>query len=276
MLLRALTYAFWVGPFAILVFIAATMIRRKLRRNFPVFFLYTVLQIAAFCVEFAAYKISYTTYYCAYWSCNFVVLVIAFLVIREIFANLLRPYDALRDLGNVLFRWAAVVLVMVAITSVASGTQSKMHTLTMAIFALERSVRVMQCGLVLFMLLFGAHLGISSKNHVFGISLGFGVFAAVDLIIVTLYGVFGAPGASTGLNLLKSAFYALSTLIWGYYMLSPEPEPMVVQAREQTDRWNLALGSVQDPHCNFLPMVESVVEKVLSQRHIRVENDSNP
>ncbi len=264
-----LTYAFWIAPIPVLVFLAATMIRRNLRREFPVFFIYVVLQIISILLNFACFHWSYKVYFCVYWLMSALGVVLGFAVIREIFTNLFRQYDALRDLGSVLFRWAAVVLVMVSVVTVASGSSSKVGGLIAVIFALERSVRVMQCGLVLFMLLFSAHLGITSRHHVFGVSLGFGLFAAVELIIVTLY----APGTqkSVTLSLLKGATYVMSTLVWAWYMLLPEPEQIKEQAHQQSERWNVALANIRDPEYNFLPMVESVVERVLSQRHIEIE-----
>jgi hypothetical protein len=263
-------YAFWMAPIPVLIFLAVTMIRRNLRRDFPVFFTYAVFQIATCTLLFAFFHWSYKAYFCTYWLTNAAGVVLGFAVIREIFANLFRPYDALRDLGAVLFRWAAVVLVMVAVVTVASGATSKINALVSVIFALERSVRVMQCGLVLFMLLFSAHLGISSKHHVFGISLGFGVFAAVELMIVTLFAL--GTHETVGMNLLKAMTYTAATVIWSYYMLSPEPERITDNARAHSERWNMALANVRDPEYNFLPMVESVVERVLSQRHIDVDH----
>lgn len=267
---RFLTYAFWIAPIPVLVFLAATMTRRNLRRDFPVFFTYVIFQIISFAFLFAFFHWSYKVYFCTYWLTSAAGVVLGFAVMREIFANLIRPYDALRDLGSVLFRWAAAVLVMVAGVIAASGAPSKLGGMVMVIFALERSVRVMQCGLVLFMLLFSAHLGISSKHYVFGISLGFGIFAAVELMILTLYAL--GTHESVGMNLLKAMTYTVSTVIWAHYMLSPEPERITEHARAHTERWNLALANVRDPEYNFLPMIESAVERVLSKRHIDVDH----
>jgi hypothetical protein len=269
---RALMYVFWIGPVIILAFVAALMYLRNRRRDFPVFFAYAVFQILVSCLLFASYHLSYKAYFCVYWSTSAICVVFEFLVIREIFSNLLRPYDGLRSLGAVLFRWAAAVLLMIAVISLASGSAGTMDRLMLSLLALERSVRVMECGLVLFMLLFGAHLGISSEHRVFGISLGFGVFAAVDLIVATLYALF-ADRVSEGLTFAKSASYMVATLIWAYYVVIPEPERVTVAAPVQTYQWNLTLAGIQDPQQNFLPMVESVVERVLSKRHVQVEHD---
>ncbi len=77
------------------------------------------------------------------------------------------------------------------------------------------------------------------------------------------------------MNLVKSFCLHLgSTVIWSYYMLSPEPERITEQARSQTERWNFALADARSPEYNFLPMIESVVERVLSNRHIDVDHQS--
>jgi hypothetical protein len=148
---------------------------------------------------------------------------------------------------------------------------------TVAILALERSVRVMQCGLVLFMFLFSSHLGLSSKHHVFGVALGFGIFAAVELIIVSLHAAFG-PLNWQGLDVLKSGSYLISTLIWCYYLSSPEPERKPVEARVQSDRWNVALADIQSPvpQDSFMCAVESAVERVLTRRQVEPESYPHP
>jgi hypothetical protein len=167
----------------------------------------------------------------------------------------------------VLFRWAAVVLVLVAMVMGASGSQSEMPRLLGTILALERSVRVMQCGMVLFLLLFSSHLGLTARHHVFGISLGFGVFAAVDLIVATLRTTFGQV-ALTQMALLKPAAYACSIIIWTYWLRAPEPERKKVEMRQQAERWNFALADATRPvpQDSFMAAVESAVERVLTKR----------
>jgi hypothetical protein len=271
MTLRIATYALWfAGPVLQLV-LAAVIFRRGLRRQFPIFFIYTLAQPVAFLPQFVFYRISYAAYFWSYWVISFSTVVLGFLVMREVFVNLLRPYDSLRELGDVLFRWAGVVLVMVAVVSAASGSASVLSRTTVAILALERSVRVMQCGLVLFMLLFSSHLGLNARHHVFGLALGFGVFAAVELIIVTLPAMFGI-GQSLGFTIVKSATYLLCVGLWFYYLSRPEPERLPIEARVQTHHWDVALAGIQNPipQDSFMNAVEDAVERVLSRRESEI------
>ncbi len=265
--LRTATYVLWIAGPVLQACLAGLMYRRGLRRPFPLFFIYTLAQPMWFLPQFVFYRVSYTAYFWSYWVISFTSVVLGFLVMREVFVNLLRPYDSLRELGDVLFRWAAVVLVMVALISAASNSASALSRTTVAILALERSVRVMQCGLVLFMLLFSSHLGLNARHHVFGIALGFGIFAAVELIIVTLPAVFGAV-QSLGFTVAKSSSYLLAVGLWMVYLSRPEPERTPAEARMETQRWDLALAGIQNPmpQDTFLSAVEDAVERVLSRR----------
>jgi hypothetical protein len=264
---KILVYAFWILPVVIQAGLAVIMVRRKLRTSMPLFFSYVVFQLVSFCIQFPLFHFSYAGYFYAYWTSSIIACLLGFTVMHEIFTHIFRPYDSLRELAMVLFRWAAVVLVLVAMVMGASGSQSEMPRLLGTILALERSVRVMQCGMVLFLLLFSSHLGLTARHHVFGISLGFGVFAAVDLIVATLRTTFGQV-ALTQMALLKPAAYACSIIIWTYWLRAPEPERKKVEMRQQAERWNFALADATRPvpQDSFMAAVESAVERVLTKR----------
>ena len=97
-----------------------------------------------------------------------------------------RPYRTLKDLGTLVFKWAGAVMLLVALVVAFSnsfGENPMVHALT----TLQRSVRVAQLGLILFLLLFARFLGVSRKQVSFGISLGFGLIAGVDLMLLALH-----------------------------------------------------------------------------------------
>ena len=72
-----------------------------------------------------------------------------------------------------------VVMLLVSVV-VAFSNSFDHYPLVHAVTTLQRSVRVVQLGLILFMLLFSRFLGVSRKQVSFGISLGFGLFAGVE------------------------------------------------------------------------------------------------
>jgi hypothetical protein len=134
-----------------------------------VFFSYVISQVLVFVVVFPLYKwADYSTYFYAYWTCSAISLTIGFKVIHEIFLDIFQPYHTLKDLGSVLFKWAALVMVLVAFVVAAGSTATDQGPIVQAVSMVERCVRVIQCGLILFLLLFSGYLGVSWKQQSFG------------------------------------------------------------------------------------------------------------
>src|SRR6516165_8014276 len=171
---------FWIAHPVLESALAVLMVRRKLHKQFSVFFAYVLSQIIIFAILFPIYKSGpqhYTLYFYSYWIGAAISLAIGFKVIHEIFLDVFRPYHTLRDLGTVLFRWAGLVMLMVAMVVAASTSGANDEPFANGIMTLQRSVRVVQVGLVLFLLVFSRYLGINWKQKSFGIALGFGGFA---------------------------------------------------------------------------------------------------
>src|SRR5207249_7403957 len=86
-----------------------------------------------------------------------------------------------------------------------------------AIVTLQRCVRVVQCGLILFLLIFSKYLGVSWRQQSFGIALGFGSLAAVELTLVALHA--SAHLSPVRSSLFNFAAYDVVILIWLTYGL---------------------------------------------------------
>ena len=163
--------------------VAVILWRRKLHKQFPVFFLFLLAQVAIFAVMFPLWLTGIgTMYFCFFWLGDAVNAVLGFKVIHEIFLDVFRPYHTLKDLGTLLFKWAGVVMLLVSVV-VAFSNSFDQNPLMHALTTLQRSVRIVQVGLILFLLLFSRFLGVSRKQVSFGISLGFGLFAGVELML---------------------------------------------------------------------------------------------
>jgi hypothetical protein len=184
---------------------------------------------------------SMTTYSYAYWSAELVSAIMGFAVIYEVFSTVLKPYPGIQRLGMMLLGWSAVVMVVLGIAAAASPRPSEPGMIA-AVFAFERSVRIVQCGLMAFLFMFASTLSLSWKHYAFGIALGFGIFASVDLVAIAVRAQLG-PVANHTSVLLKSGSYALATAIWTGYLLMPAPKPAAVSslARYQVERWNRTL-----------------------------------
>jgi len=171
--------ALWIAHPVLQFAVVAVMYWRKQHRIFPIFFAYLGFQIAGFMILFPLHKWGeYSHYFYGYWMLSAISVVLGFRLIQEIFEDVFRPYHTLKDLGTVLFKWAALVMLLVAGVVMASSPAAGDPVLQ-AIVTLQRCVRVVQCGLILFLLIFSKYLGVSWRQQSFGIALGFGSLAAV-------------------------------------------------------------------------------------------------
>jgi hypothetical protein len=134
-----------------------------------------------------------------------------------------------------------------------------------AVLAFDRSVRVMQCGLFFLLMILCRLLRNCWKQHVFGIALGFGIFASIELMLVSIVMHFG-DGPAAIVSLVKSAAYNGVTLLWIMYLRrQSEPIPELDVA-PQLSALNVSLvASTQAGDNGFLSMVEQAVDRVLSR-----------
>ena len=262
-------YVLWLAGPALQALVAYFMVKKHYNREYPAFFAYTVFQAASAIFLLLVWRYAgYGVYYYAYWAVNALGVLISFVVMHEVFVDAFRPYEALRDLGAMLFRWSGLILLMLAALSAFVSRQTDVSIMYDSLVAVQRSVLVMQCGLVLFLILFSRYLGISSRHYLFGIALGFGVNASLDLMVWTTRGFFGFT-AITALRMLSTGGYLLSIVIWLTYTLVKAAERRKTELVPQSERWNQALAVALDlpPSEGFLCDMERTVDRLLHQRN---------
>ncbi len=263
---QVLKYALWVGGWALSFAVVVAMARRNLRQEFPFFFSYAAFQAVSVPAQFVLYHRGvYADYFYAYWVSSALGIGLGLTVLFEIFQHAFRPYAALRGLGSMIFRWAALVLLLVAVLTALSAPVGQSPLIT-AILSLERSIRMMQCGLLILMLFFSPQLGLSWRSHLFGIAAGFGGYAAISLTLVSLRAQLGIPG-DTAYSLINSGAYTFAAAIWFAYLLAPEPARRAVRVQPVPDSWDFALqgiGRTQPPD-SFLSNMQKTVDRVLDE-----------
>jgi len=245
--------------------VAVVLWRRSLHKQFPVFFAYILSQLAIFAVTFPVWRAGNREwYFWVYWIGAAINAVLGFKVIHEVFLDVFRPYHTLKDLGTVVFRWAGVVMLLVSVV-VAFSNSTDSDPLVHAVTTLERSVRLVQFGLILFLLLFSRFLGVSRRQFSFGVALGFGFFAGVELMLLALKS--GSYLHKGGFTIADMAVYNLSIIIWIGYSLARSGARQLAVNPLQTQRWEQGLADLQHPAPSdaLIPMFESMVERAISR-----------
>ena len=264
MRLHTIDYIFWFADPVLMAAIATAMYRRRLHRDFPFFFNYVVFQVLSFAIEFPLRNWSNIFY--VSWTTTALSVVVTFGVLLEIFKDAFRPYEALRDLSIILFRWCALVVLLVAgMWAITSWHTNQIDNVLNGIYMVERSVRMMQCGLVFFMLLFSEYLGISRRNVVFGISIGFGFYAAVNMLVMTALSHSTVLGKTT-LSRINSVAYLVSALVWlAYTALPAKSRGNVKVIAAASQKWDSALEDARNaaPAESLLESMDQTVERLL-------------
>ena len=248
----------WLAGPALQLILIAVLQRNRLVRQFPFFFAYTLFEIASNVVLFGLYRGMYgKAYFYAFWTCRALSILMGFAVLHEVFAFALRPYTGLRDLGMMMFRWAALLLLLISGVMAGSGASSQLASVTKTLVNLELSMGVMQCGLLMFMFLCASSLGLSWRTPAFGIALGFGISAAAELTVSSLKAHLGTKW-DLSLNLLSSCAYDVAVMLWLAYMLLPAPQRKVEKVNYQPmfDRWNQAAMLVLNQSASPTPAAD--------------------
>jgi hypothetical protein len=249
------------------------MVRNQRRKEFPLFFHYNLFQVVATLGLYPLYLVGHGStriYFDAYWSVTAVTSFLGFAVIHEVFKNAFKPFEALRDLASILFRWALLVVLLVSAVLAFSNNTGGTHSVVVGmILSIERSVLVMQGGILLFLMLFSTRLGLSWRHHGFGIALGFGLYACGELVNNLLWTRYGARFDAAS-DLLQMTLANLQVFVWLGYLMRPEPARVAVASFEPKpilQRWDSVLGGRPlATQGAFFVDLEKIVDHVMEER----------
>lgn len=262
-----LMYVNWLAGPLLQITLLIFMVRRQVSRVFPRFFSYILFQTLKSACLFVAYRYFPENYFYAYWVGNALSVIFTVAVMDEILRSLFREYGGVQILGTTIFRWSCGLLILLAILGAWSSSEAGGDSVVATVLAFDRSVRLMQLGLFLLLMLLCRIFRNCSRQQVFGIALGFGIFASVELILVSFVMWYG-NGQAAMISLVKSTAYNAVTLVWiGYLKQQPHLVPKV-EAATIPNTLGMVLSTstaVSDPDASFMLRVEQAVDRVLSR-----------
>jgi|SRR5262249_4950288 len=239
-------YAFTLLPKALLMLVIIALIARNLWREFPFFLSYAIFQVIE-TITFVVLRprVTYGHYFWTYWALEAVGAVTAFLVINEIFSCALRPYSALKTLSRVLFQWAFVVILLVAIVTAIYAPGNDPSRIVAGMLVLRRTIGFVQVGLLIFLCLFIRAFAIPWRHYLFGLTVGFALYRAAELLITAARAHWGAS-----LNQMNAwgvvGAYNFTVVLWVSYFVFPRSEEVSIKyiPGSQLQQWNDALRGV--------------------------------
>jgi hypothetical protein len=207
-------YALWYALPPLQVAIAYRMWRRKNYRDYPIFFAYTLEQLIRFAILFYYYQRNLQDgYNHAYAGLQAIEAILQIGIVCELSSDVFRPYEGIRQIGPSLLRWASVFFLFSAVLVAAYSTGADSYKFLGHLFALERSVEIVQGGLLLFLAVASSLLALEWKPRTLWIALGVGLFTSVNLITYTVRFQTGISSQQT-LSLISNAAYDCAVLFW--------------------------------------------------------------
>jgi hypothetical protein len=240
----------WVAPHLLQVVLVWLIVRRGLHRQFKWFFSYTVFEIFENAILFPLFHLPAIIPAQIYTRVWFAFLAVSALlrcaVTYEIVRYLSREYSWLKSVGRAVLRWLIVILLFSAIIFAISTHPTHMdNSITFIFYLSDRSVFFFQSGLLIGLLAFSRILHLRWRAPVFGITLGLGIYASIELITSTISSQFGYVYS---LDFVTMGTYHVCVLIWLFYFLRREPPSgytlQDLPERSELDVWNRELERV--------------------------------
>ncbi len=239
---KNLSLYLWMAPHFFLVVLGMLLYRRGLHRTFPFFFLYVWYEVAEFLLLFTISRIhhgaGYVTAFLVTWVGS---AALRFGIIHEVFNKVFSHETHADAFSKAVLWWVTATLFVGAVFLSLFATGQTSGNLIAGISLVGRGVAVIQCGLVLFLILFSNVLGISFQSVEFGIALGFGIYACADLAYFAARTADPSLETVRLLNLLPTGSYHITVLLWIGYLVFPKRrlvEPLQPYSAGEVSRWS--------------------------------------
>lgn len=254
---RTLQDFLWLTPAILQAGVAFAMVRRKVEREYPVFWSYLVLSTLRTLVLYGIGNDSshYAKYFYTYWSTEVFESVLRLCVVAEVFRKAFAERFGLHRHGAALFRFSLSALVLAGLLLAVLSPGRDPSRLLAAILVLKRAESLVLFGLIAALFLFVFALGLPWTNYSIGIAAGFGIQGAIEVTIWSVRSYYGRIASETTLwSVLIAGF--CQVMIWGIYLLRSDNSVTVVSSlgelsdvSGELSRMNEQLGTVLERRC---------------------------
>lgn len=210
-----------IGPI-LTAWLVVLFVRRKLHREFPLFFLYLIVSVLV-PVSRLAVRDNYPTFFKVIWSTEALYAVLVLLALGEVFRKVFAAFYQRRSF------WLFFPLVVAAIFAIAiafhlGSPPVQASPLISLILTLGTAVSLVQVAIFcLFFLLVWFH-GIHWRDYPFGIVLGFAIIALGYLWGNWSRSIFGTK-FNTFFGYAPAVAYIVAVIVWLDIFLRPQFEP---------------------------------------------------
>lgn len=182
--------------------------------------------------------LAYHIYFYVYWLSFAAESLLSLYVVVGVFRLAMAPLKGLQGLGMLVFRWAAAISVALAV-AIGAGTRASGSRIFVAIASqLQQITSVLTLCLLLFVCFAIRPLGLSFRSRIFGVSVGLGITALMNLISSAWFA--HSPSLYSFVSITSGVAGLLTLSVWSAYFLLPEPKRRIIVLPTTSPflRWN--------------------------------------
>jgi len=248
MSLHAIHQAIWYLSPVLQTLLLWVLTSRKLYRECPFFYLYTLSHVVRSLVAYALRQHSVSTYVHFYWITEAYFAVLCLAVVQEVYKASFASLPRLRSFYLSIFQIATVGLVITCLVSAYFDSGTDQERVIAALVVLQRSLDLLVGGLLFVLLAALRVIGLSWQTKSAGIAMGFTVNSAIAFAAASAHRL-GTGSFALGIYAVSLATaYALALIIWNISILRSIPEahiPLLVGEVETVGRWRRLLEGVR-------------------------------
>lgn len=203
--------------------VLAVMTYRKLYREFPFFFGYLCVVLIAEVLRRVLIRRAGLSFFYGYWISEAIIVLLAFLVLYEVFLIRLFPGFNITPIYRYLFPIAGLIVAVLTVLLFLNSPSAGPSKLVAIVGEFALALSFLQVGVLIFFTGLFMFMSREWTRHDFGIALGFGVYGSVKLIITTVRAMGGY--AITRFDQIPTVAYTVAALIWLFYLSHSDPEP---------------------------------------------------
>lgn len=234
--------AIWYAGATLQWSVIVAMLVRRSYRQLPIFFSYCAY-IGVKTIALHLLRPYPWPFFYAYWSAEVVAWGLCLASIQEIMQRLCAAYSSIQQLLTILFRWGGALLIAIAVFTAYAAPGADPERLMAGILVLERSVRIVQVGLLSLLFVFARFLRLRWPHYAFGVAFGFAIFCTVELAAVTVRAQ--DMWAHNKFIVIAPAAFLVGQVTWLFYLARPEPAPgSELRASPKLEGWDTALAEL--------------------------------
>jgi len=176
---------------------------------------------------------NYTIYFYSHWVLAAVQTALMIAIIYSVFNLAMRPLPGLHRLGRIVFRWVSLVSVLFAVVSAlgprfADSGEALNMLFAIAIQRIQEGLSVLILCLLLFVCFATKPLGLTFRSRIFGVALGLGVCATIQLVQAAWLSTTQARSIYSPIFIVSTLGTCAAFMVWGTYFAMPEPERKMI------------------------------------------------